>query len=191
MENIIRKGYVTTVPMEADQIVSGTIAVLSNLGTYTLCTVKHITAEGYWSIHSSHNNGPVPPEGTLCILIIKDKDTDEQWPIKLNQWKPVVRSGEINVDQVVDFEVIPTKFVEGFYNNICSLCNASFVGHKRQPICRECCDANAAARIITAGQKKTAKKKKAKTYPEGTVMSAFIAGSLGGQDWETWKKNNL
>ena len=190
MENTIRKGRVITVPLDDKDISSGTIAVLDVLGEYILCTVEHMTIDGEWSIVWSHVNGPVPPDGKLCTLMAQELLTFDQWPIKLNQWKSAVKSGEINAGEVVDFEVIPAKFVEGFYNQVCSLCNASFVGHKRQPTCRECCDANAAARIIT-NKKPTKKLKKAKTYSESIVLSAFVTGSMGGQDWTEWKKNNL
>ena len=190
MENTIRKGHVITVPMKASQIASGTVAVLKNLDEYTLCTVQHLTAEGEWSIEWSHVNGPVPPNGVLCTLMAWDTESDMKWPIKLNQWKASLKSGEINSLVFVEFEVNPAKFVEGHYNQICSFCNASFVGYKRQPVCRECCDTFSTARIIT-DKKPTVKKSKTKSYPESTILSAFVAGSIGGQDWDNWKKNNL
>lgn len=48
----------------------------------------------------------------------------------------------INIDHLADLlEVVNSDlWNDGSYSNICSLCSDVFVGHKRQPLCKSCCD---------------------------------------------------
>lgn len=185
----IYKGRVITVPLANEAIDSGIIAILSNEGEYSLCTVQHLTPEGDWFIEYKGIHSLIPPYAKLCTLQAQSIRSDECWPVKLNQWKASIKSGEINSEKIVEFEVVHAKFVEGYYNQICSLCSSSFTAHKRQPLCRECCEKNAVARIVFP--QKTKPVKKTKKYEESVVMSAFVAGSMGTQTWESWKDNNL
>lgn len=195
MNNEIRTGLVKTLAIDAKSLMEGTMCILDNSEMYGLCTLQHLDTNGEWVIEYKTESltiiGQIPPGATLCSLQVEDTNTDDKYPLKFNQWQAAIRSGEINSTFVVKFEVLPIKFIDGNYHQTCSLCNSSFLAHKRQPLCMDCCIQHSIAKIMVNDKPKAVKKPKPKMYPESVVLSAFVAGSIGTNDWENWSKQNL
>lgn len=162
------QGNVITQPLRVNTIEAGTIAVLKSkpvnqeeeiLG---MVTVDHINSEGHWSV-SGQYSGTLKPYMTLCTLHVLDHLSNRTHPLKFNQWKKSIKSGEVDTDKVVTFKLNPARFVTGHYMNECSTCTSQFLGHKRQPVCEDCCNKNVTAQIIlTKKEPKQATKVKRK-----------------------------
>jgi len=181
-------GSVKTWSMNRSHLEAGAIAVLRSPDYLEVCTIECLDPNGSWVVQGETFSGPMLPDMTLCKLIVIDND--RQYYLKFNQWKKSIKAGEVDSDKEVTFEVVPAKFVDGHYMNTCSLCYSSFMGHKRQPVCKTCCDANVHAKI-TIGKKEikpATKPKRPRMFKPEIVKQLLIKAYHMGIEGKTAKQ---
>lgn len=174
-------GHVKTFALNPESVEAGTIAILRGADIMDVCTVEHLDPGGSWVVNSSSYSGPMLPDMVLCKLVVMSDDA--QYPLKFNQWKKSIKAGEVDNDEVtVQFEVVPAKFVQGHYMQTCSICHASFMAHKRQPICENCCKTNSSAKILVSNKKPKPKPKRPRlVHPakaKDIAIQAYNKGAL-------------
>jgi hypothetical protein len=183
-------GHVKTYAMDINSIEAGSIAVIRGTGLLDICTVQHLDPNGSWVVEGQHYSGPLTPEMTLCTLVVMS--ADNQYPLKFNQWKKSIKADEVDSEKEVTFEVNSAKFVEGHYSNTCSLCHSSFMAHKRQPVCKSCCDENTHAKILISKKVKPAKLKRPRLLSQDKAKTiaraAYTKGAFGNMTSETFEK---
>lgn len=198
MPYVEMEGEVRLKPVDVKTIEAGTIAVLGNLGKAVgIVTVEHMDPDGRWVVAGDWT-GALCPTMKLCTLVVRDGNA-KQYPLKFNQWKKSIKSGEVNTDKVVTFKLNPARFVSGNYMNECSLCTSQFIGHKRQPVCEDCCNKNVTAQIIlTKKEPKQATKVKRKRIMNSSTtkliaMEAYKKGVNGVsyKEMEKWLNKTI
>ena len=182
MPYAVMQGSVLTKPINVKDADAGTLGVLC-IGEEVrgIVVVDHINRDGILAVTGDYA-GVMEPDMSLSTLVVLEHVSNQEYPLKFNQWKKSIKSSEVNSDKVVTFKLNPARFVSGNYMNECSLCTSQFIGHKRQPVCEDCCNKNVTAQIIlTKKEPKQATKVKRKRMinPSTTKLIAMEAYKKG------------
>jgi len=141
------KGHVRTEELNNRKLDAGGLVVLYDKETLEICTLQHIDPTGSWVVMGqTFDKLVVPARAELCKLVIL---TDSGvYPLKFNQWDKSIKNGEVNSDESVTFELTPvSKYKEGKYIKMCTVCSGQFMGGKNQGPCRKCSDSDVTAQI--------------------------------------------
>lgn len=144
MENI---GTIITVPISNKDIWDNMEVMLCSGGkALDVVKISHMTPKGNYYVVGQTLACEVTDDMHFAMLYVKTKDNTIH-PIMFSQWKKLIKTKLINSDKPIIFELLPSKFVTGYYNRLCMTCGSYFAGHKRQSFCEDCSENDRHAKV--------------------------------------------
>ena len=153
----IGKGLLVLKPLTARDVEAGSIGIVyidKDTHIVTLVHIDHKTNS--WFVMGNTYNGLLQEDQTIYTLQV-DID-DATYPVAVKSWKKIISDNLINKKDYTDFIITPYKFKEGKYMQVCSICHASFIASKSQPLCKKCCIENSTAAWYPKGKRKRKKR---------------------------------
>lgn len=192
MKNSIEKGLLGYNAYPNSSLEAGSVALYKLEDEYKLVTLMHLDVNERWYVTGDYEGYTVPDPTFYYIVFYGLEDILIFNP---KYWSKIIKDGLVEKKEEIECVVSDYPFKEGKYTMTCTECNASFLGAKQQPFCKECCSTNATVSLLDTKTKSKKKRVriKSKEHVSKMLKEAYTFGFEGMVEdiFNEWVDENL